>query len=349
MDRINGLCDELLIKILSFAPTKVAISASILSKRWEFLWMWVPELEYDYYSDITTVANRGSESSRLRYRDFIKKYLPLHRAPVIESLRLRFCIGLVQPEDIELWVGIALLKVTYLNEDSLGLLPSFFPVLEDLVIERHGHDNVKAVVVTVPSLQRLSLWIDGRCSSDGFVIDTPALNYFKVEDHRGLSYLIKHMPKLEEAFIAVGRGLDEFLELITPVKRLSLQVFLNNEDESEYSDGIVFHQLEHLKLTICEDYWSKLLVRLLSDSPKLRVLNLDVHVNASDFDNYERTNWSNELSFTPECLLKSLETFEFEGYEGRPEERDFLSLLFLKARRLKSTSIFRSSSESESE
>lgn len=33
MDRISGLSDELLVKILLFLPTKLAISTSILSKR----------------------------------------------------------------------------------------------------------------------------------------------------------------------------------------------------------------------------------------------------------------------------------------------------------------------------
>ncbi|CAG7907187.1 unnamed protein product [Brassica rapa] len=55
MDRISGLSDELLVRILTFIPTKVAVSTSILSKRWEFLWTWVPKLEFvdnKYVSDL---------------------------------------------------------------------------------------------------------------------------------------------------------------------------------------------------------------------------------------------------------------------------------------------------------
>jgi len=37
--------------------------------------------------------------------------------------------------------------------------------------------------------------------------------------------------------------------------------------------------------------------------------------------------------------LESLETFEFAGYIGTPEERDFLSYIFKHARCLKSSSI----------
>ena len=41
--------------ILTFVPTKVAVSTSLLSKRWEFLWTWVPKLEFvdnKYVSDL---------------------------------------------------------------------------------------------------------------------------------------------------------------------------------------------------------------------------------------------------------------------------------------------------------
>lgn len=93
VSRISDLSNELLIKILSFLPTKVAVSTSILSKQWQFLWMWLPKLEY----------------SSLRYcsaiGEFIDKYLPLHRSPVIE--RLKLSVEPIQPEDIKRWVDIA--------------------------------------------------------------------------------------------------------------------------------------------------------------------------------------------------------------------------------------------------
>ncbi|KAG2300968.1 hypothetical protein Bca52824_037440 [Brassica carinata] len=103
MDRISGLSDELLVKILSFLPTKDAVSTSVLSKQWKFLWMWLPKLEYnDYYT------TNPPDTSDFMYRDFIDKNLPLHRAPVLESLVLKSCNPeLFRPEVIRSWVGIA--------------------------------------------------------------------------------------------------------------------------------------------------------------------------------------------------------------------------------------------------
>ncbi|CAH2058822.1 unnamed protein product [Thlaspi arvense] len=314
MDRISELPDELVTKILSFAPMKVAVSTSVLSKRWEYLWMWVPKLEYIHYKNLSRDNNRSV-------------------APTIESLSLGFDHALFQPEDIKLWVETAISRcvrelsiycgpdyggfeialpsslytcksllalkldghsvlvdvpptvclpslrtlqleqVRCLNQDSLGSLLSCCPVLEDLAISRQVGDNLKTLAVIHPSLQRLTLLVDAFCPRDdgiGSVIDTPSLKYFKVEDPRpSFSYSIKHMPQLEEADIFVSKGLGEFVESITSVKRLSLQVFSDNEQESMYRSGIVFDQLEHLKLQCHRHNWSKLLVRLLDDSPKL--------------------------------------------------------------------------------
>ncbi|CAA7047959.1 unnamed protein product [Microthlaspi erraticum] len=396
---MSELPDDLLVKILSFLPTKSTVSTSILSKRWEFLWMWLPKLEYDEYYEIT-----GPKSSWLRYEEFIDKNLPLHRAPVIESLLLRFCyIRLSQPEKIKQWVGIAVsrlvreLSISYfcfnrkvddvlslpsslytcnslmtlklqgnnilvdvpqvvclpslktlklqgfaiLNEDSLRLLLSHCPVLEDLCIELDDEDGkVRALVVNVPSLQRLSLEIDSeRSSSDGYVIVTPCLKYLKIVDYREFpSYMIEPMPKLEEADIEVTEDIETILEPITSVRRLSLNPWFSCAGEFAYPVGIVFSQLEHLKLCICSENWSTLLLWLLGISPKLRVLNVYVDGDPT-FEKFDPVIWKNKQSSAPECLLSSLEIFEFRGFMGTQEERDFLSFFFKHASCLKSTSI----------
>lgn len=278
MGRISGLSEDLLVKILSFLPTKNAVSTSVLSKQWEFLWTWLPKLEYDM----------SDSESKPVFRDFVNKTLPLHRAPVIDSFSLEFDSGFIQRDDLKLWAGIVvsrcvrelsiccssywssdahvlpsslytckslvtliledvkvfvdvprmvslpslktlkLRRVTYLNEDSLGLFLSYCPVLEDLVIDRRKDDNMRALVVDVPSLQRLSLDIDEGCSSDDeYVVGTPLLKYFKVNDVRcSFHYLIEHMPKLEEADINVLDDIGKLLKSVTTVKRLSLYTVL---------------------------------------------------------------------------------------------------------------------------
>ncbi|XP_010465875.1 PREDICTED: putative FBD-associated F-box protein At5g56700 [Camelina sativa] len=473
MARISDLSDELLLKILSFLPTKEAVSTSVLSKQWEFLWMWLPELKFEF-----------TRSKYACLRDFIAKNLPIHKAPIIESLRLRSIHGAIQPEDLDSWVGTAVSRcvrelsistdlyythhlqpfvslpcslyscnslvtlnlcgryifvdvpptvclpclktlqlefvayshedslplllsycpalenlsidleesinydnvllpcslyslkslvtlklqggtilvdvprtvclpslktlqlrcVTYPNDESLRLLLSHCPVLEDLMID---YDNLRKLVIIVPSLQRLSLCLNADCSSDGCVIVTPCLKSFDVVDQRCPSpYLIEHMPELEEASIILTgdteKDTERLLKSITNVKRLSLSMTLNSGKGNVYPDGIVFSQLETLELYICSQNWSKLLVNLLKDSPNLRVLHLVV--DHSQFKEtrgeYEPVSSSNNQGSVPTCFLNSLETFKFEGYNSvEQEDRDLLSFIFKHACCLKSTSV----------
>ncbi|XP_020865818.1 putative FBD-associated F-box protein At5g56700 isoform X2 [Arabidopsis lyrata subsp. lyrata] len=353
MANISDLSDELLVKILSFLPTKVAVSTTVLSKQWEFLWMWLPKLEFYF---------RYRSESSAWLTDFIDKNLPLHKAHIIESLRLHSLYGKLHPEDLKPWVGIAVSRcvrelsihlspamkpavsmpsslyscnslvtlkldgqmilvdvprmvclpslktlqlgcVTYSNDDSLRLLLSYCPVLEDLFIDREGYDNVRKLVIIVPSLQRLTLIIDQDCSSDGYVMVTPSLKYFKVDDYRSeSSCLIEHMPELEKANISlmldIEKHTERLLKSITTVKRLTLRMTFNSGEETVYPDGIVFSQLENLKVYICSENWSKLLVHLLKDSPQLRILDLEV----------DNVSWSKNQGSVPKNFLNCLES-----------------------------------------
>ncbi|KAJ4882156.1 putative FBD-associated F-box protein [Raphanus sativus] len=192
MGKISELPDELLVKILSSVPTKLAVSTSVLSKRWKFLWMSLPKLEY---SD-----NQGKS-----LRDFINKNLPLHRAPVIE----RLCLELweshdskINPEeDIKLWLQTAvsrrvrdpgsfllfrecmILKDVPSTGCRLPSEPSVYVsrVLEDLEV-RFIEDEypqmftaafpllrAESVVESIPSVKRLT--VCSEVEEEGFVLD----------------------------------------------------------------------------------------------------------------------------------------------------------------------------------
>ncbi|KAG7535253.1 FBD domain [Arabidopsis thaliana x Arabidopsis arenosa] len=183
MDKISGFSDdELLVKILSFLPTKDAVTTSILSKQWKFLWMRVPKLEYDEmsiystqfyfrylfseeigYSEIYSIASERCQ----RMRCFIDKNLPLHSSPVMESLRLKFHNALFQPEDIKLWVDIVVsrcvqeLSVDFnpFKEKPDALLPSSLYTCKSLVTLKLRNNILVDVphVFSLPSLKTLHL------------------------------------------------------------------------------------------------------------------------------------------------------------------------------------------------
>ncbi|XP_020882481.1 FBD-associated F-box protein At4g10400-like [Arabidopsis lyrata subsp. lyrata] len=367
MDKISGLSDDLLIKILSFLPTEVAVSTSILSKRWECLWMWLPKLKF--------YGRYGLASEENSLQRFLNRNLPLHRAPVIESFHLFLESSCFKPEDIKLWLVVALsrhltkLKITYrysnkpyilpsslytckslvtlklrgrirldvprrvclpslkilqllidryLDGESLRKLLTICPVLEDLVVhfDRDTYD-MGLVTVNVPSLQSLSLYVPGDTAIifDELVIDTPCLKYFKLEDlddggDDGHSCLIKNMPYLEDAYVDVRyRDISSHIGSFTSVKRLTIC------SETVYGDGFVFNQLEHLTLCVCTDKLN-LLVRLLEDSPNLRVLDI------VEMDHYD-SHWEYPPITVDECILSSLKTYNWSEYLGRrPQEKD---------------------------
>ncbi|CAH8279914.1 unnamed protein product [Arabidopsis lyrata] len=300
MAKISDLSDELLVKILSFLPTRVAVSTSVLSKQWEFLWMWLPKLEYDDYDHITDLSRCVRELSiGLSHFNVVSLPSSLYTCKSLVTLKLegeKVLVDVPRTVFLPSLKTLQLERVTYSTEDSLRLLLSYCPVLEDLSIVRDENDNLRA-----------------------------------------------HMPELEEADIVVLQDPEKLLESVTFFKRLSIRVIFNSSIQTVYRNGIVFNRLENLKLCICNDDWSKLLVQLLKDSPNLRVLNLLVDDYPSIYGEYEPVRWKNNKSSVPKCLLNSLETFEFAGYMGGPEERDFLSFIFKHARRLKSSSILRGS------
>lgn len=82
MDWIIELPDELLLRVLSLLPAKDVVATMLLSKRWQFLWTLVPKLEYEF-----NTSQDSDQDKRLLL--FINIFLPLHKAPVLETLRFK--------------------------------------------------------------------------------------------------------------------------------------------------------------------------------------------------------------------------------------------------------------------
>ncbi|KAL0897637.1 hypothetical protein Bca101_081598 [Brassica carinata] len=228
MDRISGLSDELLVRILSFVPTKVAVSTSILSKRWEFLWTWVPKLEF--------VDNKyGSD---LAIRDFINKNLPLLKPPVIETFRLK-CFSPFPLEDITQWVGITVSRLIveldidcqyYWSGNFSLLLPSSLYTCESLLTLKLKGEKILLDVPRTVSLPKLKTLYLGRVTylnNDCFrllISYCPVLEDLVVE--RNGQDNTKTIA-VEEADICVEYYLFNIFDSITSVKRLSLCVSFN--------------------------------------------------------------------------------------------------------------------------
>ncbi|CAN7095030.1 unnamed protein product, partial [Brassica rapa subsp. narinosa] len=350
MDRISGLSDELLVKILLLVPTKVAVSTSILSKRWECLWMWLPKLKYDF---------RGCpEPEGKRLLLFLDRNLPLHRAPVIESFRLELYGSYLSPENVKMWVVIALshcLRELDILHESYPpskpiVLPSNLFTCKSLSVLKLDGDIILDVprMVSLPSLKTLQLQSVTYSKDETLqrlLYNCPVLEdlmlhlrdygdtmqkYFKLVDDNDKSHycLIEHMPNLIEAHLDVSlTHIKSLIGSITSVKRLTIC--------SRFDEGFVFNRLEHLKVCICNDHSSNQLFRLLKSSSILQELNL---FSMEDHEPQGMDDW-NEPSTVPECLLSSLQTLSWSTYTGEPQERDIVVYILKHALHLKTARI----------
>ncbi|KAG2255361.1 hypothetical protein Bca52824_074655 [Brassica carinata] len=145
MDLISNLPDEILGKILSLIPTKVAASTSVLSKRWRNLLGLIDSLCFDESED----AASGSH----RFFDFVDKtFALLSESPIIKKLSLSLsysyyytctppprCHGVYLSR--ELFTSNTLVKLTLSGEYALEVNCVFLPALK--------------------SISLLSNWLDG--------------------------------------------------------------------------------------------------------------------------------------------------------------------------------------------
>lgn len=163
---------------------------------------------------------------KLEYRDFIDKNLPLHKAPVLESLVLKSCNAeLFRPENIKLWVGIVVsrcvreltLSIRYnspRNKPFVPLPSSFYTCCSSL---------------TALKLKGESIFVDVPQS-----VNLPSLKTLKLRDvtylnDDSLRLLLSNCTALEELFIdRYGEADDNVRALVvknSTLQRLTLKMY----------------------------------------------------------------------------------------------------------------------------
>ncbi|CAA7062535.1 unnamed protein product [Microthlaspi erraticum] len=238
--------------------------------------------------------------------------------------------------------SLHLLCVEYKDEESHRRLLSSCPVLEELVLDHCENISPPCLYVVVPSLQRFSFiggTYDGHDDTNvKVVLNAPYLKYLNIVDNFaiGLSCLTEDMPEIVEANVnVVYKSTEKLLRSLASVKRLSLCL-----SASVVQPCIEFHQLVHLELCPYVNKWWDLLTWILESSPKLQVLKL-YKCKEHRFYGVEPIHgrWG-QPSSVPECFSLQLNTFEWNYYNGRREEKRMLAYILRNAKRLKRAKIF---------
>ncbi|KAF8102689.1 hypothetical protein N665_0197s0049, partial [Sinapis alba] len=171
-----------------------------------------------------------------------------------------------------------------------------------------------------------------------------SLHYVDIVDYGHLC-LSEDMPELVEAHVKlVCNSPEKLIRSLTAVKRLSLCLF----NHSMVQHRIGFCQLVHLELCGCSPKWWDLLTWILKSSPKLQVLKLNwwsEECYCSVKPNEDictvkpiEGRWG-QPSYVPECLTFHLNTFKWNYYNGRREEKKLVTYILRTAKRLKTAEI----------
>ncbi|KAG7534445.1 Leucine-rich repeat 2 [Arabidopsis thaliana x Arabidopsis arenosa] len=237
--------------------------------------------------------------------------------------------------------NLSLISMKYPGGDEFfNTLISSCPILEDLVVKQILNDNVSMVTVRVPSLKRLVLNQEVKNAvngiANGFVINTPSLECMDIVDLTTGCHIVENdMPNIVKAKVDIFHPQTEkLLGSITLAKYL--HICLPTSKNVSYPAGNVFHRLVHLRICTCETEWINLLMRMLRNSPSLRVLEIE---QAHFLRSYQpRPCWS-EPSSIPECLICNLETFKWEHYYGAEEEKEVAAFILRSTISLKKATI----------
>ncbi|KAH0913274.1 hypothetical protein HID58_036595 [Brassica napus] len=218
-DRISELPDCLLTQILSYVSTKQSVETSVLSKRWENLYLSVPVLDLDCSS-----VPYDADQVFLSFIDKLLEFSPESilfkvkvkcRDTMIRGFRDRIDIGSQDIGYLKLtssglrdpagFVYMPCLKFMHLEQvvwdTHLDTVISGCPVLEELTLLRDPHDKYKALLVRTQSLKRFRLlplrngYVRSRvkCTLE---IDTPGLEYMSLGDDHIDSIVVKNLTSL---------------------------------------------------------------------------------------------------------------------------------------------------------
>ncbi|KAH0856523.1 LOW QUALITY PROTEIN: hypothetical protein HID58_084784 [Brassica napus] len=249
VDRFSALSDDLLVKILTCLPTRLRPlpfcpnDGSVFGCGCQ---------NSSYYSSV--LNHRSKNIGR-----FLDRNMPLHRAPYsnekpnILPSRLYTCKSLVILKlrgEIRLDVPrlsclpslktFELILDKYFQGGPLRRLLSICPVLENLLVNCGWDDYDKGLItVTVPSLQRLTLYLHSE--TEGML---PRGLYLKLRDRHQWSrpgFSIETIPDLEEAYVNVqywdsSNLLARLLE-DSPNLRV-LDIFEIDHDDRDYEELI---------------------------------------------------------------------------------------------------------------
>ena len=274
-DSISSLPDEILGKLLSLVPTKVAASTSVLSKRWRNLLSLVDSLSFDESMVVYPNEEEATIGSQ-RFCDFVDKTLALlHNSPAIKTFSL-----------------YRVAKTMSYNDESARLNRWIWTAMEQGLLELHLHADTCCGIHIMQELFTCKTLVTLTLSGNHLIhvlerVFLPALKSlsmlsFPAIDHPDYCRLIDGCPVLEDLFISDADPLKpsycgEHVESET-IKRLVVFVNLPKgyHPEGTYLRAPNLVQLDY-SCYVSENHW-------FDDLDSLVQVRLDLRLWESTYD-----------------------------------------------------------------
>ncbi|KAF3550448.1 hypothetical protein DY000_02001253 [Brassica cretica] len=235
-------------------------------------------------------------------------------------------------------------RISHLPEEIISKILPFLPTRDVMRTMPHHYGNFRRFVdISLLSraaagqvLQSLSLkshhnfthddveiWLRTARASNPSCLST-------LELALPLGHQVPSLRRLSLIFEGYRSKGDVNLVIDTPSLK-SLQIV---DRSGVYPDGCCFHRLKHLEVCTCKSEWLLLFMRVLQDSPVLKVITIN---QCHPVINPRTRHW-NQPGSVPRCFSSNLEIFEWIKYEGKQYEKKLSTYILKTAVLLKKAS-----------
>ncbi|XP_058212671.1 F-box/LRR-repeat protein At4g14103-like isoform X1 [Rhododendron vialii] len=244
MDVISSFSDNVLHHILSFLSTEDSIRTSILSRRWQYLWTSISDINLDDISwskDIDKIKDQCPMCHR--FSDFVDRVLLLHDASDIRRLHLNI-LDPVNSSRLNSWISAAIRH----NVQELDL---------DLPVRTRF--LLPCCLFTCESLLVLKLFMQCVLKPPSFIylssLKTLVFDNLTFSDDESTQHLFSNCPVLQElALMNCGWKNIKTLTISVPtLKRLTIE-----DDRSLWADALSCAVKVHAPNLICLKFTSTL-------------------------------------------------------------------------------------------
>ncbi|MED6118453.1 hypothetical protein PIB30_002705 [Stylosanthes scabra] len=223
LDRISALPDSVLRHILSFLPTKTAVSTSVLSRRWRYLWQHLRDFDFDLDLE-QNPEEYDEEEAFMFFAEFISQVLARRRDRDTHTFRLSCSYNTDEDLHCDRFLNDWIHSVIgpHLQQFHVFLYPD--PIPDSTYSDPSPCYNFPAGIFSCSSL--VSLTLDGLISIENISsVRLPALRTLKVciDGALRIDKILSGCPVLEELTLDfIVRNVSPKIIVPNSLKRLKI-------------------------------------------------------------------------------------------------------------------------------